>query len=565
MDGINRRLLVIGLDGGTFDVFMPLIQHGYMPNLHSILSRGCWGHLESTIPPFTASAWSSFITGQNPGQHGIISFQTRDRYNYDMMGKGFVTSVQQELTLWEVLSRAGKRLSIVNVPMTYPAKVVNGHMITGMLTPSTQADFVYPPELRSRIGEDYIIDVDFIRDGSSFRLHHFPSEREMIRDIRRMTKVQTSTLLKIWDDEPPWDFAMMVFTGTDRLFHFFWHYVEAAVCNHDQLPLNKQCNPDVMSEVIICIREIDEAIGQLIGWAGDETTILLMSDHGFGPAQRWRFYVNIWLEKQGLLTRRSQRGSFDLEQWRVWIGRQPQIKALLRRIIPQNLQDSATTVAQSLSPSIIDWSKTQAFFVPIYFQICGIEINQKGVFREGIVEPGRAYEKLRDSIIEESMTIQNAETGQRVVTAAYRREEIYSGRYVENFPDVILVLDPEYLGASSMAGKNLIEKHPYPMRSGEHRQNGMFALAGPNISQRGEIEHLRLLDVPPTILYELNVPIPDAFDGEVISSVYSPTFLDTHPIQYQSFAETTDLNVQLLSETEQSMLEDRLRSLGYLS
>jgi hypothetical protein len=93
----------------------------------------------------------------------------------------------------------------------------------------------------------------------------------------------------------------------------------------------------------------------------------------------------------------------------------------------------------------------------------------------------------------------------------------------------------------------------------------MFALAGLNISQRGKIEHLRLLDVPPTILYELNVPIPDAFDGEVISSVYSPTFLDTHPIQYQSFAETTDLNVQLLSETEQSMLEDRLRSLGYLS
>ena len=564
MSSIDRRLLVIGLDGGTFDVFRPLLQQGRMPNLSTLLQRGCWGELDSTIPPFTASAWSTFITGQNPGRHGVLSFQIRDRYNYDTVGTGFVNAERFDLTLWQILSDAGKQLSVVNVPMTYPPQAVNGHMITGMLTPSTEADFVYPPRLKSRLGQDYIIDVEFIRDGSSFRLRNFPSELEMLNAIRKMTAVRMRTLMRLWRDESPWDFAMVVFTGTDRLFHFFWPYVEAAVGNVNAVTKKQELDPVVMDGVCSYLAELDEAIGQLVQAAGPEATILLMSDHGFGPAQQWRVYLNVWLEQLGMLTRRSAQGMLDLEYLRVWVGRRPWLKALLRRLIPQQVQDSATDIAQASSVAIIDWEKTQAFLVPIYFQVCGIEINQKGLFRKGIVEPGEAYERLRDRIIKEARSIRNPNTGSPVVQRACRREELYTGRYVETFPDVILILDPNHLGAPSMAGRMLIESHPHPMRSGEHRQNGMFAVAGPDIEQHGELKHLRLLDVPPTILHEMGVAIPDSFDGCVMTALHSQAYLDAHPIQYQSVSAIPQRSAQNLSANEQALLEERLRGLGYL-
>ncbi len=560
----ERRLLVIGLDGGTFDVFRPLIQMGQMPNLSKLTEQGCWGSLSSTIPPFTPTAWSTFITGQNPGQHGILSFQTRDIYNYDVTGTGFVNAERLGTTLWQILSAAGKRVSVINVPMTYPPRAVNGHMIAGMLTPSKQANFVYPPELKSRLGDDYIIDVDFLRDGGDFRMRNFPPEQEMIAEIRQMTSIRTRAVLQLWRDEAPWDFAMVVFTGTDRLFHFFWPYVAQIVGYPNHLGRSNKLDPVVMDAVNAYLTELDGAIGDLVREAGHETSVLLMSDHGFGPAQQWRLYLNIWLEQLGLLTRRSAQGLLDMEYMRVWVGRKPWLKSLLRRLIPQGMQDSATNTAQTSSPGIIDWQNTQAFFVPIYFQICGIAVNQVGLYREGIVGHGNDYERIRDQIIQHALNIRNPMTGKSVVQLACRREEIYHGNHLNEFPDVILVLDPEYVGAQSIAGQLLIEDHPHPMRSGEHRQNGMFVMSGSGIERRGEVPNMRLLDVTPTILYELGVEIPDSFDGVVMTELYSLERLHKQPVRFRSSPAETSQPTPVLSTEEQALIEQRLRGLGYL-
>ena len=564
MQALQPKLLVVGLDGGTYDVFRPLMYHGHMPNLSVLLQRSTWGELESTVPPFTASAWSTFITGQNPGKHGILSFQTRDRYNYDTEGSGFVSAERFDLTLWQVLSDAGKRVSVINVPMTYPPHSVNGHMIAGMMTPSTATEYVYPPALKTQLGEDYVIDVDFVRDGAAFRVRDFPAEAEMLAAIRHMTEIQTEKILGLWQNEAPWDFSMVVFTGTDRLFHFFWPYVSAIAAGHKAEDAPQPLNPETMATVLTCIGELDVAVGRLLQAAGKETTVFLMSDHGFGPAQQWRAYLNVWLEQLGLLTRRSAQGLFDLEYLRVLIGRHPQLKAWLRRLLPQRVQDSASDVARSTSAGIIDWTQTQAFFTPIYFQVCGVEINRRGSFRHGFVEPGVAYEQLRDRVIDEARRLQNPYTGEPVVQSAHRREDLYSGPYVETFPDVILILDPSYVGASSMAGTSLIEDHPHPIRSGEHLSNGIFAAAGPHLSRRGELKNLRLMDVPATLLYDMGVPIPDSFDGRVISELYEQAYLDAHPLTIQSVTPQAKQPIQDLSDEERQVVEERLRGLGYL-
>jgi len=565
MNRETGRLLVVGLDGATFDVLSPLMEAGILPNLAALRERGCWGKLLSTIPPFTAAAWSTFITGKNPGRHGVISFRSRDRFHYDVEGSGFVNAQRFGETLWEILSDHGKRIGLINVPLTYPARPVNGYMVTGMLTPPGARRFTYPPELVHRLGPDYMIDVEFIRRKGEFRQRGFPPKTEMLTQIRRMSRTRARKSADLFSDEP-WDFFMVVFTSTDRVLHFFWDDLTALIAEGARgvtAPRNA-----IQEDILAYFRELDDGIGHLVDLAGPTTTTFVISDHGFGPAPRRRFYLNVWLEQLGLLRRRGAQGWTDLEYWRVAVGRHKRIKSALRRVLPPSVQDSAKTVSEKVSGEIIDWSLTRAYFVPIYFHVCGVEINLAGAKREGIVRAGAEYEALRNEIIHEASELSDPENGKPIVEVAARREELYDGPYVEEFPDVILVLDPDYIGASSLAGTSLVEPHPHPMRPGEHRQDGIFVAAGPPVLSRGELSGLHLQDVPPTILFILGLPSLSSFDGRVLQEIFKHEYLETHPISVEESPEETRPRKRSQTEgysgPEEQSIMDRLRGLGYL-
>lgn len=555
MEKTAQKVLVIGLDGATFDLLDILADQNLLPNLSRLKQAGSWGRLASTIPPFTAAAWSSVITGQNPGQHGIINFATRDAYNYDTLGSGFVNAGRFETTLWEILSEAGKKVGVVNVPLTYPVRAVNGYMVSGMLTPSSARQITFPPEFAAQLGPDYIIDVDFIRDGEQFRLHGLPPKETMLPQIQQMSRQRAQTCLRLLA-EKPWDFFMVVFTGTDRISHFFWD---------DLLPPPAADPTPIQQGLWAYFKELDTAVGQMIETAGEETTVFIISDHGFGAAPDRRFYVNIWLEKLGLLQPRSAESLLDLEFWRVRVGRQKRLKALLRKILPQTTQDNVKTAAESRSKEIFDWSRTQAYFVPIYFHVCGIDINRVNSRREGIVDGDEAYEALRSRLISEAKKLRDPHTGQAIVDIAARREELFHGRYVSDFPDVILVLKPEYVGAGSLAGTSLFEGHPHPIRPGEHREDGIFIAAGANIAANGEQTELQLLDVPATVLYALDVPVPEQFDGRVLSHIFSRVYQQSVPVRHQTLpTPAASEPAAALSAAEADEVEKRLRGLGYL-
>jgi len=558
-------LLVIGLDGATFDVLSPLMEADVLPHLAALRKRGCWGKLLSTIPPFTAAAWSTFITGKNPGRHGVISFTSRDRFHYDMQGGGFVNAQRFDETLWQVLGDHGKRIGVINVPLTYPAQPVNGYMVTGMLTPPGADRFTFPPELVHKLGADYVIDVDFIRTKERFRQRGFPPKTEMITEIRRMSRTRARKSADLFSEES-WDFFMVVFTSTDRVLHFFWDDLAALIgkgAGRVATPRNA-----IQENILAYFRELDDGIGRLVDLAGPTTTTFVVSDHGFGPAPRRRFYLNVWLEQLGLLHRRGARGWRDLEYWRVAVGRHKRIKDTLRRVLPPSVQDSAKTISEKVSEEIVDWSRTRAYFVPIYFHVCGVEINLAGARREGIVSAGAEYEALRDEIIQEARGLSDPQSGKSIVEVAARREELYDGPYVEEFPDVILVLDPDYIGAASLAGTSLVEPHPHPMRPGEHRRDGIFIAAGAPILPQGELSGLHLRDVPPTILFSLGLPNLSSFDGRVLLEIFKPECLETHPLLVEESPRDTrpagHPQGEGYSADEERSIMDRLRGLGYL-
>lgn len=557
----SSRLLVIGLDGGTFDVLRPLVEQGHMPHLGRLLEQGCHGILSSTIPPFTGAAWGSFITGQNPGRHGVIDFRLYDRFNYDAPERGFVSADHLNYTLWEMLSDNGLKVGVLNVPLTYPPRPVNGFMVTGMLTPKGAPQFTFPAGFEEELGLEYMVDVEFVRGNQDeFRRYGFPPREEMLAAIRRMTSTRIKTSVCLLREQP-WDFFMVVFTGTDRISHFFWSELVPVLqpAAGDITPLQQQ--------LIDYFQELDAGIGQLLDSAGTGTNVMLMSDHGFGPAPTQRFYANVWLEQLGLLHPRASQGIRDLEYWRVRAGRHKQLKRFLRRLVPEATQSAVKQKTEAVSQTpIVDWSRTRAFFTPIYFHVCGISVNLAGERRHGWVQPGVAYEEVRDRIITAANTLREPLTGRPIVQQAARREELFSGPHVRSFPDIILILDPDFIGAGSLAGSSLVEPHAEPNRTGEHREDGIFVAAGPNIAPRQLLSRLSLVDVTASILYALNAPIVEGIEGKVATAIFRPDFLAAHPIRQQPVPveRIGQRSAMRLSSSEEAELEQRLRGLGYV-
>jgi predicted AlkP superfamily phosphohydrolase/phosphomutase len=557
---MSNQLLIIGLDGGTYDLLQPLIAQGEMPHLAGFLQAGSWGRLASTVPPFTAAAWSSFATGHNPGMHGILSFQRADRYHHYERNKGFNDARQLKRPIWQYLSDNGRRVAVVNVPLSYPPQPVNGIMITGMMTPPGQP-FTFPRALADKLG-DYHIDVDFIRAKGEFAQYAFPEKTVMLDEIEASTRSRTAVCRQLLAREK-WDLFMVVYTGTDRINHFFWDELQ-----HLRDPQANGTPDPLLPRLREYFRALDRDIGALMAQVGPQAHLLLMSDHGFGKSPTRRFAVNIWLEKLGLLNPRQGENWFSLGYWRMKVGRNPWLKKAARRLLSQRMQDQLSRQADDAAGgSLIDWERTSAYSVPIYFSVCGIGINRADEQAQGLVASGAAYEALRDRIIAAAQQVRDPENGRRIVLEAQRREELFHGPHVPEFPDIILILDPDYVGGKSVAGKQLVEPE-VPFRSGEHRADGIFAAFGPHIRPTADLPGLQLTDVTATAYYLLGVPVPDDLDGRVLAEIIDPARWAQAPPQYAtvplSAATTAGDAAASYSDDQEAAVEERLRSLGYL-
>src|SRR5947208_10017613 len=160
------RSVIFGVDGLTFRIINPLIERGELPNFKKLRDEGCEAILESKYPPLTPPAWTSLSTGLKPARHGVYDF-----WGYDERPEGGGTRQVHVQTrrrggkaIWNILSEYGKQVLVVNVPMTYPPEAVNGIMISGYMTPSSETDFTYPTAFKRelyRVLPDYQIDLEY--------------------------------------------------------------------------------------------------------------------------------------------------------------------------------------------------------------------------------------------------------------------------------------------------------------------------------------------------------------------------------------------------------------------
>lgn len=549
------QVLVIGIDAATLDLIEPYLAAGQLPNIGRLMRGGAYAPLRSTLPVMSPPAWTSMITGQNPGKHGIYDFLRFIPGTYRIQAtRSDQTSYR---TIFDLASQHGRRVLSVNVPLTYPPRPINGVMIAGPIVP-TRGVYVHPPEFDRELRErGYELDVD---------MKYVPGQDAAYIDrIKAVARSQTDMLLGLMRREP-WDLSMIVLRGVDEAQTFLWHHIDP------QHPEYRAEAAQQFGDAILEIhRQTDALVGELVEAAGPEATVVLVSDHGGGPCYK-EVFLNVWLEQQGWLVRRQAR---PLNDWRVSAQRRlgltrenlaPRLNWRLawaiRNRIPTRIQHALVPVQTVSLSDVVDWSRTRAYSLG---NIGQIYVNLKGREAQGIVEPGRERDRLLDQIT--AALYQLTDAGRPLDVQVYRSDDIYHGGYAEKGPDLNILIDGmAYVSQSwrEMAGRDVFGPSDY---TGTHRPLGMVALHGAQIAPVGRQAEAAIVDVAPTLLWLLGLPIPDDLDGRLLEGLLRPAALSEQPPVQIDAADAPipqSAPQDWASEEDEQEVLDRLRDLGYL-
>ncbi len=468
-----RRVLVVGLDCAPPAVLFktgdehPLGLKDQLPNLSRLIDEGIYGPLSSSIPCITVPAWTSMLTGKDPGVLGFYGFRNRADYSYEKMFIATANAIHEK-RVWETLGEAGKTSVVIGVPQTYPIKPLNGYLISSFLTPSTDRQYTFPHELRYEIdrvleGEPYDVDVPQFRT---------EDKDHLLRQIWAMTEKRFA-VIKYLLREKEWDFFMFVEIGLDRIHHGMWKFWDPDHPKHEPGNRYESAIPDYY-------RYLDRELGEILGMVEDDTVVLIVSDHG-AKAMEGGFAINEWLRKEGLL------------------------------VLKEDLPYEGLVPFEKVE---IDWERTTAWAAGGYY--ARIFLNVEGREPMGKI-PARDYEKVRDQIKEMLESLPDHE-GRPMGTVVFKPEELY--REVHNVPPDLLV----YLGNlrwRSVGSFGLPDLYTFENDTGpddaNHDQDGVFVLWDPRQNYGGRyVEGLQLMDVAPTVLDLMGMTVPPDMQGKVV-------------------------------------------------
>lgn len=466
------RILVIGIDGGTFDIIEPMIRSGRVPGFAEMSKIGITAELRSTIPYVTAPGWTTMMTGVNPGRHGAFSMTTLNGYSPKPTDARYVKTKR----VWDYLSDYGLKSLIVNLPITYPTRPLNGWMVTGTLTPSQESRFTYPPSLKDDILEKYPDYAPEIPEGLQGveRIYHGYAQ----------STIRRRELFKYLLDRYDWDLAICVFNETDKVQHKLMGISDNEI------------------EKIYIL--IDEFLCYSLEKYKD-CEILIVSDHGAGPIG-FAFNINMWLMKNNYL---KLKRMVQLKNWirkRAGKTRGPQTggvhkrsqKGFLRKIWENrfNYNDYST---------VIDMRRSIAFGME-----SGVRINLLNREPMGRVKE-RYYSDVVESIKSDLDGFKDSK-GKEVIEHVSSSKDLYHGPYSSDSADIIFTVANGGINRLIYPDSDIIEP---PRTPGDHKRNGIFYYKSSRMNLGFQSPRLDIGEVTPMILYLLGVPIPSEMEFTV--------------------------------------------------
>jgi predicted AlkP superfamily phosphohydrolase/phosphomutase len=563
------RLLIVGLDAATFDLIFPWIAEGKLPNLAALMKNGAWGRLASILPPITPPAWTSFMTGKNPGKHGIFNFLEARPGTYEL---SYLNGASRRAkTIWRMLSDSGYTVGTMNIPFTYPPEQLNGFQISGMDTPSEKSSFIYPPELHSELVNllgCFQLDVRYLGYMSTD-----PRRQRVLAEMEKLDHQWLRAGLYLMEKHPV-DVMMCTFMSIDTVQHHFWHYMDSTHHLHNPAAVER------FGDAVLRVYErLDDAVGQMLQKISSDTSVLVVSDHGGGPTSDRVVYLNRYLAQLGLLhyrkdersalkklTQKMVRGSYTFLRSSL-SSRQ---KSFLARTLPalRKRFESAFT-----SFNKIDWARTKAYCSEVLASPPSISINLKGVKPRGIVEQ-REYEPLLKLISDKLKELKDPRTNEPVIKRILRRGEIFHGPYANEAADLILdwwetshfSTSPSFPEDTLKPAVEICKRRPSTEAEwgGTHRRDGILIAHGKSFKKGVEIQGARLIDMAPTILHLMGQPVPEDMDGRVLEELFEPAFIAGNPVQVGVSEGSDGGQGGQYSAEEAAIVEERLKALGYI-
>jgi len=407
------------------------------------------------------------MTGWNPGRHGMYDFRRLGIEKYSRLwgaghsasfedGRDFVTSRRWSgKSWWDQLDGS---VGILSVPMTYPTWQVDGVMVSGYPLPDYARNHSQPSDALEGVPPL----LDFAENINAL------SDQELADACLQLIERQRAIVMD-WLRDGGHEAVVVVFQSTDFAQHRLWKYLD-------------QPGHPLREALLEMYRGIDALVGEAREVMGEEGAVVVVSDHGFGPHARTFVRTDRLLADAGLLSAGGEAGRG--EQMTRALRRAPALRRALRRTLgrlPASARDRVA--ARATGVSRVDWTRSQAYRIPLYPPAEGIVVNLRGRQEQGAVEPGGEYEQVRDRVIAALEGLRDPDTGAAVVQWAKRREQLYAGAHLDEAPDVVVLFDPAYKAASGL--DELFEPVPQQILdgySGVHAMEGIFAIAGALVS-----------------------------------------------------------------------------------
>lgn len=475
----NKKIIVLGLDGATWNILYPWVTEGELPTLKKIVENGVSANLKSTIPCQTSVALPAFYTGKNPGKTGIFGFTKSDG---SVVGFNDI----KENVFWD---HGDIKSCIVDLRMTYPPRKTTGILVSGDLpTPSESSDYTYPPSIKDTIkgfhaANDKLHELGKNPKKNKDELYHLALETTMFRYEAYKKLIQ-------FDD---FDFSIFWIGNVDFIQHWFW---------------------DDKETILNFYKEMDDILSDIIR-TNENANIFIMSDHGFESYPEYYFNANSWLRDNNYLTQKSKILSKIQNVVQPLAIKYIDHRILLNLIYIKNKHFNSTKIVDSIEKpftniSGIDSKRSVAYLDHNW----GIEILKENLECD--------YEALREELIGKLQLIKYNNIP--IFRNIYKKEEVFSGKYLDQIPDIIFLLDAKFKAIYTMSNKHFQKtvKTNY-VGTHDYARNGIFIAYGPDIKNAHRCEEFNILDLAPTILHMFDTSIPEDMDGRVLKEIFEET------------------------------------------
>ncbi len=534
---MKPRTLLIGLDGATFSILDLLMKEGVMPFLRDLVASGARAELASVIPPLTPPAWTSLMTGRSPGNHGVFDFL---RFEFRSGGQQLRVLDSDDVaspTIWTIAGRHGLKTNVLNFPMTFPARGFCGNVVPGWVPWRHLRLASYPSTLYERLRtalpnfNPRELAMDMSLEERALEGCKREEEYEDLIQLHIRRERQWFEVLRHLMRTDPADLTAVLFDGVDKLQHVCWRFLDPSLFPAAPSALESR----VREWCLQYFREIDSFMREIVAMAGKDASVVIASDHGFGPTVEV-FHLNEWLHRHGYL---------------VWANAAK---------VDQKHSETLGMGTMARRFYEIDWDRTTAYCPTPSSN--GIYITPPTAAGGGV--PAEQYESFRRKLKDELLQFTDAATGQPVVTQIWTREEAFSGSQMASAPDLTLMLRDGGL-VSILPSEALVK--PRAEITGAHRPNGVFVAAGKGIQRGRTMSSLSILDVAPLLLYTLGLAIPEDLEGRVPEAMFEPEYLRLYPIAFAaptSISSPIEEQLPAVDPQMEAEVMGQLRALGYM-